>query len=61
MREMHEEWRIREAYKGRNAQTRPKSKRVGGFKWKKGVWEVKRQFMSRENERNENWFHTEAI
>ena len=45
----------------KNAQTRPKSKRVGGFEWEEHVWEVKRQFMSRENERNENRFYTEAI
>ena len=61
MREMHEEWRIREAYHGTNAQTRPKSKRVRGFEWEEGVWEVKRQFLSRENEKNENKFRIEAI
>ena len=48
---MHEEWKIMRANQRRNAQTRPKSKRVGGFEWEEGVWEVKRQFLSREQEK----------
>ena len=34
---------------------------VGGFEQEEGVWEVKRQFLLKENGRNENWFRAKAI